>query len=124
MPQPTMTILTVTPQQASWDATVNTNFQALRAWLEDGPLPIHDDDALPAAASWDQSIMMHEISPGVWRFVRSDGTDWQTIAWAETSVSTLGLTASGTYVQAELQSLADKVDELIQALRDGFALVT
>ncbi len=39
-----LTLLDVTPQQAAWDATVNTNFSRLRAFLREGPLPAFTND--------------------------------------------------------------------------------
>lgn len=120
MPQPTITVLVVTPQQAAWDSTVNTNFQALRAWLEDGPLPIYDVSSLPAAASWNQSIIFH--LSGTWFLKWSDGTNWITAAYEGTFVSTLGQTISAPPTQSEVQAITDKVDELIAALKAGHAL--
>lgn len=39
-----LSLLDVTPQQASWDATVNTNFSRLRTFLREGPLPAFTND--------------------------------------------------------------------------------
>ncbi len=124
MSQPAITILVVTPQQASWDAVVNTNFQALRAWLEDGPLPVRDEaGALPAAGSWNQSIIFHEDSPGDWQLkMNPDGSAWERVAFAKTFVATLGQTTSDPPTMAEVQAIANKVDEVIEALRDGHAM--
>lgn len=120
MAQPTMTILVVTPGQAAWDATVNTNFQALRAWLEDGPLPVYDVSSLPAAGSWNQSIIFHQS--GTWFLKYSDGTNWITLAYEGTFVAIIGQTTTNPPTQAEVQEIADKVDELIAALKVGHAL--
>lgn len=122
MAQPTMTVLAVTPQQAAWDATVNTNLETMRAWLEDGPLPINDESGgLPAAGSWDQSVIMH-LDGSVWLFKYSDGTAWRTVAFEGTFVATIGQTTTDPPTQAEVQEIADKVDELIAALKAGYAL--
>lgn len=120
MAQPTITVLTVTPQQAQWDATVNTNFQALRAWLEDGPLPIYDVSSLPTASIWSQSIIFH--LNGTWFLKYSDGANWITLAYEGTFVSIIGQITSNPPTQAEVQEIADKVDELIVALKAGHAL--
>lgn len=122
MSQPTMTVLTINPQQAAWDATVNTQFQTLREWLEDNPLPIKDEaGSLPTASSWDQSLIFHESS-GTWFLKYSDGAAWQTVAISGDFVATLGQTISDPPTQAEVQTLSDKVDEIIVALKAGYAL--
>jgi len=120
MAQPTMTVLVVTPGQAAWDATVNTNFQTLRSWLEDGPLPIRDVSSLPAAASWNQSIIFHLDT--TWFLKYSDGSAWITLAYEGTFVAIIGQTTTDPPTQAEVQEIADKVDELIAALKVGHAL--
>lgn len=124
MSQPAMTMLVVTPGQAAWDATVNTNYQTIRAWLEDGPLPLwNNTGGAPNAADWDQSIFFQFVgAETLWILQYSDGTVLKTVSWAETFVSTLGQVISNPPTQAEVQSLSDKVDELIQALRDGRSL--
>ena len=121
MAQPNMTVLVVTPGQAAWDATVNTNFQTLRAWLEDGPLPIRDVTSLPTASSWNQSIIFHDTG-GTWFLKYSNGSAWITVAWEGTFVGIMALTASSPPTQAEVQEIADKVDEMIVALKAGHAL--
>lgn len=120
MAQPTMTVLTVTPQQASWDATVNTQFQTIKAWLEDGPLPIRDVTSLPTASAWNQSILFHDS--GGWLLKWSDGTNWITAAYEGTFVSTLGQTITNPPTQTEVQDISDKIDEMIAALKAGHAL--
>lgn len=124
MAQPIMTVLVVTPGQASWDATVNTNFQTLQAWLEDGPLPLwNNSGGSPTAADWAQSIFFQFVgAESLWILKFSDGTELKTVAWAETFVSTVGQSITNPPTQAEVQELSDKVDELIDALRDGRAL--
>lgn len=123
MAQPNLTMLVVTPGQAAWDATVNTNYQTIRAWLEDGPLPLWNNTGEdPTAGAWDQSIYFQLVDATFWILKYSDGTVLKTVAWAETFVATLGQVISNPPTQAEVQALSDKVDELIAALRDGFAL--
>lgn len=122
MSQPTMTVLTINPQQAAWDATVNTMFETFRAWLEDNPLPIQDETGgLPAAGSWDQSLIFHQ-SGDVWFLKYSDGAAWQTVAISGSFVATLGQTITDPPTQLDVQLLSDKVDEIIVALKAGYAL--
>ena len=121
MAQPTLTILTVTPQQAAWDATVNTNFQALREWLEDGPLPVYDNATRPTASTW-QSALMLWLNGGETKLSVSNGSTWQTYAREGTFVAALGLTVSNPPTQTEVQQINDKLDELIAALKVGHAL--
>ena len=124
MAQPTMTVLTLNPGQAAWDATINDQFEIVRSWLEDGPLPIFaNTGADPSSGSWDQSIWFQWATPGsIWIIKFYDGTTAKVLAWAETFVSTLGQVISNPPTQLEVQDLSDKVDELIDALVAGRAL--
>ncbi len=125
MAQPTMTVLTINPSQAAWDATINDQFEVVRAWLEDGPLPIPTNTGPdPTVGQWDQCIWMQWATPGnYWLIKYYDGTTPKAISWADAFVATLGQVISDPPTQGEVQDLSDKMDELIGALRDGFSLL-
>lgn len=124
MSQPTMTIMTINPGQAAWDATINDQIEILRDWLIDGPLPIFaNTGAVPTSGVWDQCIWMQWVAAdSIWVINFYDDSTVKAVSWADTFVATLGQVISNPPTQLEVQDLSDKVDELIAALKDGRSL--
>ena len=84
MAQPTLTIITVAPNQAGWDTTVNTNFDTLRAAFEDNPLIVHvvaSKASLPAASSNESTLALVEGDANAYNdgLYHSDGTSWRLV---------------------------------------------
>lgn len=100
--------LDVTPQQAGWDATVNTNFERVEELIEDYPWPVYETTgALPAAGSNDRALAFKDEGSGDWSLYYSDGTTWQLVTrGADTYAPKLALSKSA--------ESADNIDFTIQ----------
>ena len=125
MPQPTLTLQTVDPQQAGWDAVINSISTALHTHLMGQPLAakVYTVGTLPAAASYQHCFAF--VSDGTQgRVMYSDGTSWVYVRVQAAAVADLNQTISASPTQAEVQAISDKVDELLASLRTAGLLAT
>lgn len=85
MAQPTINILTVDPDQITWEATVNNNFDALQAAFQNNPLIVHvvaSKATLPAVAASESTLCLVKGDSSAYNdgLYHSDGTTWRQLA--------------------------------------------
>jgi len=87
MTRPTLTVPTITPQMAGWDATINTAISALQTFVSGQPyaLPLYTVASgagqLPAAASYQYCLaVVSDATSGKGPVVVSDGTNWRYVS--------------------------------------------
>jgi len=133
MAVPILTFWAIAPGTAGWDALIASNFEQLRVWLSDGPLPLKAyaaGVALPSAAVWDRAIVAKHDGTA-WRLEYSNGTAWEVVvtqallatpsaagAVKQAAVrADVNQTISNPPTQAEVQALSDAFDDLLAKLR-------
>jgi len=140
MSKPTIDMLDITPAQAGWDATIQSNFEEVESFLA-GPLPVAEyliTADLPPVVLFDRCIvMLYEAGVG-WRIRYSDGVTWlRVLTTSDTptasvragvlrasAIADLSQTITDPPTQAEVQAISDKVDALLAALRTSGVLAT
>lgn len=92
MAQPTLTMITITPQQAAWEANVNTNFTTLKAAFEDNPIIVAEfalETNLPTVGDNDSTFAFVISETG--ENVRANGpyandgpgNAWRNVVWMD-----------------------------------------
>ena len=101
---------------AAWDTDLNDNLDT----QFDDPYPLAEfatEGALPDANQFDRCVAAVNNPQTGYTVYLSDGTNWIPIGRQSVSVADLAQNISPTYVEAEVQAISDKVDELLVALR-------
>ena len=152
MSSPALTLLSVDPQQAAWDATLTTNFGRIYTWMVEQPLFIfnHATSGVPAAGSFTYCLMfISGVADGL-PLYWSDGTTWKRVvplattsalgvvkkaeavadvgalATTETSTGAYGSNEENmlTHLKADVGSLRTTVNALLASLRTATSLST
>lgn len=125
MSRPSFSFNTISSGLEGWDAEINDDFTIVDEYFLTYPVALteHSGDESDlastfAAASYDRCVIWVDHSTKGWLLYMSDGTSWLPIPKEGGAVSDLSLTVTGPTI-GEVQSIADKVDQLLGELRDN-----
>lgn len=123
MPRPTVAAVVITEDTQQWDSTTTDAIEALRTSILVEPFPpasFADLSALNAAH--DAADYEHCVAVADGVLYLSNGSSWIPMGTQAPAVADLALSVSMLPTQGEVQTIADKLDELLVSLRTGGAL--